>query len=116
MDACQFETLQGIYSERDPYIEEVRLDTAGKVIFDPIFINLVRKGFSTDCISDMSEDEQQFLFEFIDYQDGTYTDKYVIALDQWLMNIINCVPNPTINGCAGTSVTFTDCSGTSITV
>jgi len=116
MDACQFEQLQGVYSERDPYIEEVRLDDAGIVIFDETFIGLLRKGFSTNCVIDMSEDEQQLLFEFIDYQNGTYDDKYVTALDQWLVNLVNCTPNPVIAGCSGTSFSYTDCDGNLITV
>lgn len=108
--------LQEIYSERDPYIEEVRLDNSGVVIFDSVFINLLRKGLATNCISDMSSDELDFLYEFIAYENGTYEDKYVIALDQWLINLVNCNPNPVIAGCSGTSFSYTDCSGNLISV
>ena len=108
--------LQGIYSERDPFIEEARLDDAGVVIFDGRFIDLLRKGLSTNCISDMSSNETELLYEFIDYQNGTYEDKYVVALDQWLVNIVNCTPNPVIAGCSGTAFSYTDCSGNLITV
>ncbi len=96
---CALADAQTVYSERDPYVEESRLDDASKVIFDDTFIDLLIKGFTTDCINEMSEDEQALLFEFIDYEDGLYTDKYVIALDSWLINMVNGVDNPKIEGC-----------------
>lgn len=91
--------LQTIYSERDPYSEETRLDNAGLVVFDPIFIDLVILAFSTDCVAQMSEDELDLLYKFIDYENAIYDDKYVQALDIWLTNITNSVENPTIQGC-----------------
>ncbi|MGE4396056.1 MAG: hypothetical protein AB7D34_01225 [Sulfurimonas sp.] len=92
--------LQIIYSERDPYSEETRLDNAGLVVFDPIFIELVILAFSTDCVAQMSEDEIDLLYKFIDYENGTYDDKYVQALDIWLSNLVNSIENPTLEGCA----------------
>lgn len=92
--------LQEYYSERDPYIEETRLENAGLVVFDPIYIDLVIKAFDTDCVAEMSEDELDLLYRFIDFENGTYDDKYVQALDVWLVNLVNNVENPTIQGCA----------------
>ena len=97
---ASIDELQTIYSERDPYVEETRLDNAGLVIFDDVFINLVIIGFSTNCLNEMSEDELDLLYKFIDYEDGTYTDKYVIALDVWLVNLVNGIENPIIEGCS----------------
>lgn len=91
--------LQTIYSERDPYVEEVRLDNAGLVVFDSVFIDLVVQGFTTDCVQEMSEDELDLLYKFIEYEDGLYDDKYVQALDVWLVNLVNGVDNPVIEGC-----------------
>ena len=92
--------MQTIYSERDPYVEEVRLDTDGLVVFDQVFIDLVIKGFSTNCVQEMSEDELDLLYKFIEFEDGTYTDKYVEALDVWLVNLVNGIENPVIEGCS----------------
>lgn len=100
MIPATIEELQTIYSERDPYSEETRLDNAGLVVFDPLYIDLVVKAFDTDCVAEMSEDELDLLYKFIDYENGTYDDKYVQALDVWLVNMANNIENPTIEGCA----------------
>lgn len=115
MTGCELAFLQGVYSERDPFIEEVRLDDSGVVIFDDTFIRLLRKGLATNCVSDMSEDELELLYEFIDFENAIYDDKYVRALDQWLVNLFNCDANPVIAGCSATTITYTECDGTSTT-
>ena len=91
--------LQTIYSERDPYVIEQRLGDAELVVFDSVFISLVLLAFSTDCVSQMSEDELDLFYNYIEYENGNYTDTYVMALSVWLANIMNNIQNPKIKEC-----------------
>ena len=116
INLCQLAEAQTVYSERSPYVEVPTLQNSTQVIFDQVFIDLYRKALSTDCVDDMSEWELQFLYEFIDYQNGIYDDKFVQALDLWTMNELNCIPNPTIGQCDGIDFTYVKCDGSNITV
>ena len=92
--------LQEIYSERAPYVIEQRLDNDELIIFDEVFIKLVLFSFMSGCVNALSEDELDLLYNFIDYEDGLYTDKASIALDKWFANLANSVENPKIEGCS----------------
>jgi len=94
------EILQEIYSQRSPYVEKSTLSNREQIIFDDNFIELLDRSFLTDCVSDMNEKELDLLYLFIAFQDGVYENKYVVALDQWLVNIANSVDNPKLGRCS----------------
>ena len=93
--------LQQIYSEREPYTEEIRLN-GNTIIFDDVFIRLCEEAFDTGCMQKMSEDEFELFQKFISYQDGTLAviDDNVIALDNWFVNIIKDESNPVVSTCS----------------
>ena len=97
---ASMEELQEIYSERAPYIIEQRLGNPELIVFDSVFINLVLDSFMSGCVNAFSEDELDLLYNFIDFEDGTYSDVSVIALDVWLANLANSIENPKIEGCS----------------
>lgn len=99
MEHASITELLTIYSEREPFVIEQRLGDASVIIFNSVFIDLVNKAFDTNCLNEMGEYELELFNNFINYEDGTYTDDYVIALDQWFANLVNSVENPTIEGC-----------------
>ena len=112
---CQFLEAQTVYSERYPYVIENRLggDQNHVVIFHDEYISLLRKAFSTDCVNDMSEDELKMTRELTSYENGLYESEATVALDVWIMNLYSCeIENPTIEGCANTTTSITECDGT----
>jgi hypothetical protein len=91
--------LQTIYSEREPYIYVQKLGADNLIVFDSVFIDLLMLAFDTDCIAEMSEFEFELLNNFVAYEDGTYSDSVVQALDVWLVNLVHDIDNPTIEEC-----------------
>lgn len=100
MEHATLAELLTIYSEREPFVIEHRLGDAALIIFDDVFISLVLLAFSTNCLNQMGETELELFNNFIDYEDGTFSDVNVIALDVWLANLANSVENPKIEGCS----------------
>jgi len=99
VDTQRMQALQELFSEKQAYVTENRLD--GKItVFPETFIRVFREALSTDCMAKMSEAEYKLAMDFIEYQNtGVINDEAVVDLDSWVMNIINCDPNPVINGC-----------------
>ena len=91
--------LQTIYSEREPYIYVQKLGAENLIVFDSVFIELLMLAFDTDCIAEMSEFEFELLSNFVAFEDGTYDDSIVQALDNWLVNTVHEIDNPTIEEC-----------------
>lgn len=101
MTSEMLNTLQTLFSEKQAYVIESRMD-GDIIIFPETFIRLLRETFTTDCMAKMSEEEVSVTQDFIRYQDGDTTNMnldVMSALDTWIMNIINCEPNPVVNAC-----------------
>jgi hypothetical protein len=94
-----------LFGENEPYVVERGID--GKVyIFNEHFITTVRGALTNGCMAKMNTDEEELFMAFIDYQNGsgardiTRDDNAVVeALDKWLVNSMNCIPNPVVNAC-----------------
>ena len=100
MIRANLDELVIIYSEREPYVIEQRLGDASLIVFDEVFISLVLLAFDTNCLDQMGEYELELFNNLIAYEDGTYSDNFVIALDKWLANLVNNIVNPKIEGCS----------------
>lgn len=100
MMACTLALLQEIYSEREPYVDQIRLG-GNVVIFDDVFIRLCIEAFLDGCLLKMSEDELALFQDFIAYEEGTLAtpSNAVIKLDLWLSNMANNIENPTLGEC-----------------
>lgn len=91
--------LQEIYSERVPYEIEQKSDNSELIIFSLVFTDLFEIALESGCVTKMSEEELTLFYDFVNYEDGLYDDVYVQALDGWIMNVMNGVENPIIEGC-----------------
>ena len=112
---CQFENLQTLYAERFPYVIEDRLGgTQNHVyIFLPEYIHLLRIAYTTDCVKDMSELELKMTRELTSYENGYFSSEATVALDQWIMNLYECInPNPSLDDCNNLVGNYTECDGT----
>ena len=102
--------LQALFSEKQAYVTEKRL--SGDVyVFPETYIRVLRESFVNDCLSKMGEEEYQLTMDFIEYQNtGAINNEAVVELDKWLVNIVNCEPNPVANGCFNEpDHTYNDC-------
>lgn len=83
--------LVAIYGVKIPYIVN-----NGVVYFYSRFIELLLLSFDTDSVENMSERERELYNNYVNYEDGLYSDAYCIALGEWLINEVNKIPNNTI--------------------
>ena len=111
MDSSEVQISDGLELARDifnslpPY---VRMDSFSgvKYIFDYDFIMLFRKAMATGCMDSMSQIQKELIYDFIDYQNGINAIAgSVIALDQFLCDITNCVI-PDSYSCISVTETF----------
>ena len=94
-----------LFGENLPFFQESRLGET-IIIFNEHFIRCVREALSNGCMAKMNEEEERLFNQFIEYQDGSsYRDiskdssDIMTALDKWLVNAIQNVPNPVLNDC-----------------
>ena len=109
----EYDDLQELFSEKQSYVIEPRLQ-GDITIFPETFIRVLREAFSTGCMSKMGEEEIQLVRHLIAYEEDIDTPGIntgvVEDLDGWIMNIINCEPNPVINACfLQPDHTYNDC-------
>ena len=105
-----------LFGENLPYTVEYRLN-GRTIMFNDHFIKSVREALSTDCMAKMNAAEIQLFERFIAYQNGsmyrdiTKSDNEVVkALDEWLMDDLNCKSHPVVNECYDAEFTYSGCS------
>lgn len=105
-----YNTLQTLFSERQPYVVQQRLGEP-ITIFTDVFIRVLRESFTTGCMVKMSEEEVALVNDLIEYQNtGVNTLEATINLDEWLVKLVNCEELPNTNDCSLTSEhTFNPC-------
>ena len=110
MEILVFSDLQTLFSERVPYSEEKRL---GKtiIVFEPVYLKNLREALTTGCTIKMSEDSYKLTNDYIDYVDGIKVESVVLkALDDVLIDIVNCTFNDDESDCTLNSVyEFNEC-------
>jgi len=101
-----------VFGENTPYTIETKI-TGKTILFNTHFITTIREALTTGCMAKMSGDEELLFLEFISYQNGdgfrdiaTDVNDVLIALDLWMTNELNCMPNGIVNQCY-TDVTHT---------
>jgi len=77
-----------IYKSREAYFTKDE-----KTVFYSVFMDILLSSFMSDDVSDFHEEELKFYENFVKYEDSTYSDEFVIALDTWLTNLVNGVAN-----------------------
>ena len=106
-----------IFGENTPYTIENRFD--GKiVVFDDHFIRCVRETLTTGCMAKMNAAEELLMADFVNYQNGDRyrditrsTSDVMVALDEWMVNLVYCNQNPIVNDCySDTPHTWDECA------
>jgi len=103
-----------VFGENTPYVILSRL-SGNIIIFSDHFIDNVRKAFTTGCMSSMNFEEELLLNKYIKYQNNSMfrditndESAVLVALDEWLIRLINCEPQPTLTEC-DYSLTYKTC-------
>ena len=87
------DSIQSIYSERQPYIIETR-NGEDVYIFTDEFISILDKFFLTGEMIGINNDEYSMVNRFISHENNTLSSSDAIALDKLLVNIINNITPP----------------------
>jgi len=94
-----------LFGANRPFIKESGLH-GPTVIFNDHFIVTMREALSTGCIAKMNVAEEDLFFQFVESQDGRLnrdisTDAVGVlaALNQWLIDELQCLDHPVVNGC-----------------
>jgi hypothetical protein len=99
------------------FIAEQRLGYV-KYIFDTDFLHLVRYALSTDCISELNEQQLDLFMTWVNYNTALMNDESyylrddpVLSLDKELIKITECIPDPGEIICGNAELhTYTACA------
>lgn len=80
---CNVKKIRAIFISKTPYKV-----IGGVTIFSSRFLELLLISFDTDLTDGMSDKEQVLYNNFVNYEDGLYTDNYVIDLDEYLKTLL----------------------------
>lgn len=110
MEIQAFNDLQTLFSERFPYAESRRLGET-LIVFSHFFLRNLREAFTNGCMLKMSEDEFNLANDYVDYVDGIKeATPVLLALDEVLVDIVNCTYVDKSNECTLNSVyEFNEC-------
>ena len=86
---------KNIFGENTPYIVREVLE-GDQVVFNDVFINNVIKAMTTGCMPDMGSSSKTLLYNWLGDQ---YHDWFTIELDKWLVNMVNNIPNYSLDKC-----------------
>lgn len=105
---CELDQLQDVYRERSPYT--IMESTSGSVfVFNYSYITLLREALTNGCMVNMSTAEKNMTYGFISYQNGGDATPALVALDKWMVNLVDCIDNPSLADCESAGFTFNTC-------